>query len=87
MSDDIDLSKYMTTAAAAERSGNTQPHIAHLLRKGILQGKKIAPRLWLVEVESLNNYLNSNPTPGPKRKTGAIPKSSQKHTTKPKKIT
>lgn len=65
---EVDLSKYITTAEAAERAGNTQPHIALLLRKGILQGKKIAPRLWLVEIASLETYLASNPTPGPKRK-------------------
>lgn len=66
---------YLTTAEAAERSGLDPQTIAHYLlpktRDGIeyppkLRGVKLAS-IWLVEEKSLDEYLKSKPTPGPKR--------------------
>jgi excisionase family DNA binding protein len=41
---------------AAELSGLTQPHLAHLIRKGELLGKKIG-RNWVTTAQAVNEYL------------------------------
>lgn len=67
---------YLTTAQAAERSGLDQETIAHYLRpqtrRGItyppkIKGQKIGS-IWLVEEQSLVEYLESDPRRGVKRK-------------------
>ena len=63
---------YLTAAEAMGRSGLSRSQITHLCRRGPdnggIRGIKLAPRLWLVETASLDEYLHSNPKPGPKRK-------------------
>lgn len=65
---------YLTTADAAARSGLSPLTIAHYLtpkeRDGLtyppkLRGIKVAS-IWLVEEQSLFEYLASSPTPGPR---------------------
>ena len=53
------------TREAAEIAGCTQDHIALMLRRGKLQGKKPA-RDWLVEKASLYEYLRQPPKRGRK---------------------
>ena len=55
----------LSTREAAEVAGYAQDHIALMLRKGVLKGKKPA-RDWLVEKASLYEYLKQPPRPGRK---------------------
>lgn len=63
------LGHYFTTAEAAERARLTQTHIALLLRKKELRGFKVGPRFWLVEKDSLAEYLEIEHKRGAKPKT------------------
>ena len=56
---------FITTREAAEMAGYAQDHIALMLRKGVLRGKKPA-RDWLVEKASLCEYLKQSPRRGRK---------------------
>lgn len=62
------LPGYLTTAEAAERSGFSRDHIQYLCRRGAVNGFKIAPRLWLVETASLDEYTETEHKRGPKPK-------------------
>jgi|GEM_PF-4850322 len=55
----------LTTADAAQLSGYTQDHIGLLIRRGLLSGVKTG-RDWLVPADSLLQYVQTNPRPGPK---------------------
>lgn len=66
MLDAIDRERpYITTPQAAERSGLTANYIATLLRKGQLEGFRLA-REWFVYADSLEQYMTTAHKPGPK---------------------
>ena len=50
---------------AAEQSGLTQGHLAHLIRQGEMWGKKIG-RNWVTTARAVNEYLAHGNKPGPK---------------------
>jgi excisionase family DNA binding protein len=60
-----EASNFISTREAAEITGYAQDHVALLLRKGVLRGKKPA-RDWLVEKASLYEYLKQPPRRGRK---------------------
>lgn len=47
---------YLTIAQASERSGISHPHLALLCRNGELDCIKPTPRLWLIQITSLDTY-------------------------------
>ena len=57
--------EYITTPQAAERSGLSKVYIAHLLKKGTLEGFQIG-RDWCVYTESLQKFLDTPRKSGPK---------------------
>jgi excisionase family DNA binding protein len=58
---------YMTTPEAAERSGLTKNYLAHLLRKGKLEGFRVGQaREWFIYTDSLEAFLASKRKSGPK---------------------
>lgn len=63
---------YLTTTQASARTRLSREQIANLCRRGPANGGivciKVTPRLWMVNEQSLAEYLASNPKPGPKRK-------------------
>lgn len=56
---------YITTPEAARRSGLTRIYLAHLLRRGTLEGFHLG-RDWLVYTDSLEQFLATPRKPGPK---------------------
>lgn len=56
---------YITTPEAARRSGLTRIYLAHLLRRGTLEGFHLG-RDWLVYTDSLEHFLATPRKPGPK---------------------
>lgn len=56
----------ITTREGASFSGFTQEHIALLLRKGEIWGKKIG-RNWVTTKQAIQEYLSRDRKPGPKR--------------------
>ena len=56
---------WLSTKEAAEYSGYSQSHICYLLRKGKLKGRQFG-RDWFTTKEALDEYLATNPKPGPK---------------------
>jgi hypothetical protein len=52
---------------AAQSSGLSQGHLAHLIRSGDLWGKKIG-RNWVTTKQAVEDYLATQPKPGPKPK-------------------
>jgi excisionase family DNA binding protein len=62
----IDTSRpYLTVAQAVERTGWTRSYLAYLMRRGKLEGFRVA-REWLIYVDSLESFLASPRKPGPK---------------------
>jgi excisionase family DNA binding protein len=57
--------EYVTTPQAAERSGLSKTYIAHLLKRGTLEGFQIG-RDWCVYVDSLQKFLETPRKSGPK---------------------
>jgi hypothetical protein len=55
----------ITVSEASEVSGYTPQHIRLLIRQGFIAARR-AGGIWLVDVSSLYNYIDSNPKPGPK---------------------
>jgi hypothetical protein len=62
------LDELISLREAAEISGLTQPHIALLIRKRLLWGKKIG-RNWVTTEKAVREYLTRDRRPGPKPKT------------------
>ena len=62
---------YLTTKQAAEVVDLSRDHIRRLLEHGTVEGMKIG-RDWLVNVTSLNYYMEHRPKPGPKPKRRRI---------------
>ncbi len=66
MTNSIDTNReYITTPQAAERSGLSKVYLAHLLKKGTLEGFQIG-RDWCVYIDSLENFLATPRKSGPK---------------------
>jgi excisionase family DNA binding protein len=58
--------EYITVAEASKISGLSTGHLARLLRRGELRGRKPA-RDWLVSRAAVMAYLQEDRKPGPKR--------------------
>jgi excisionase family DNA binding protein len=56
---------YITTPEAAKRTGLSTNYVATLLRRGILEGFRLA-REWFVYIDSLEQYMATPHKPGPK---------------------
>ena len=61
------LEGHLTTKQASERHGLTDSHFRRLLERGTIQGFK-AGRDWLIDLESLEQYMANRPKPGRKPK-------------------
>jgi hypothetical protein len=62
----IDTSReYITTPESAKRSGLSKVYLAHLLKKGTLEGFQMA-RDWFVYTDSLDAFLAKPRKSGPK---------------------
>ena len=61
------LTELISLADAAALSNLSQGHLALLVRRGALWGKKIG-RNWITTEKAVLDYLDSNPKPGPKTK-------------------
>ena len=59
------LDDLISTREAANISGFSQEHIALLIRKGELWGKKIG-RNWVTSEKAIRKYLTRDRRPGPK---------------------
>jgi excisionase family DNA binding protein len=63
---EIDANReYITTPEAAKRSGLSKVYLAHLLKKGTLEGFQLG-RDWLVYTDSLERFLATPRKSGPK---------------------
>jgi hypothetical protein len=61
------LTELIPLAEAATLSGLSHGHLALLIRRGELWGKKIG-RNWVTTKKAVEEYLATNPRPGPKHK-------------------
>jgi excisionase family DNA binding protein len=82
---EIDTNReYITTPEAAKRSGLSKVYLAHLLKKGTLEGFQLG-RDWLVYTDSLEQFLatprKSGPK-GPRKKARQEPPNTPPATTK-----
>lgn len=59
------MEDWITTAEASELSGFHQEYIRRLSRKGLINAKKWG-REWMVDKNSLIEYLDMDRRPGPK---------------------
>jgi hypothetical protein len=64
---DPTLTELISLAEASDLSGLSHGHLALLIRRGDLWGRKIG-RDWLTTKQAVLEYLASNPKPGPKPK-------------------
>jgi excisionase family DNA binding protein len=62
------LEGYLTTRQASEMYRLTDSHFRRLLEHGTIQGIK-AGRDWLIDKESLEQYMANRPKPGRKPKS------------------
>ena len=51
--------KWYTIDEAAEEIGCTPSYVRYLLRESHVDGKKIGPRMWLVDVKSAKTYAKT----------------------------
>jgi excisionase family DNA binding protein len=58
------VEEWITTKEAAEILDITPQHMAYLLRKRIVKGRKIG-RDWLTTHSAVQEYLEHRPKPGP----------------------
>lgn len=61
------LDDLISLREASDLSGLSQPHLALLIRRGELRGKKIG-RNWVTTAQAVNEYLAKEKKPGPKAK-------------------
>ena len=61
------MSEWISVKEAAEYTGYTARHIRHLLTGGLVKGQKLG-RDWFTTKKDLDEYLATNPRPGPKKK-------------------
>lgn len=59
------LSEWISTREAAEYTGYTRRHICYLLSRRLIEGRKFG-RDWFTTKEALDEYLATDPRPGPK---------------------
>ena len=64
------LNDLISLREAADLSGLTQPHLALLIRRRELWGKKIG-RNWVTTAQAVNEYLAQKNKPGPKKNTSS----------------
>jgi hypothetical protein len=64
---DPTLTELISLAEASDLSGLSHGHLALLIRRGDLWGRKIG-RDWVTTKQAVLEYLASNPKPGPKPK-------------------
>jgi len=64
---DPTLTELISLADASALSGLSHGHLALLIRRGDLWGRKIG-RDWVTTKQAVLDYLASNPKPGPKPK-------------------
>jgi hypothetical protein len=57
--------EWITTNEAAKIAGVTPHQIRHLLRKGVIKGRKFA-HAWMAERQSVEEYAAKERKPGPK---------------------
>jgi excisionase family DNA binding protein len=60
------LDNYMSIDAAVEYSGYNAQYFRKLMRKGVIEGVKIG-QVWLVNIESLDTYLEGIRKSGDRR--------------------
>jgi hypothetical protein len=63
--DQPSLDDLISLSEAAKISGLTQPHLALMIRRGKLWGKKIG-RNWITTEQAVQEYLARDRKPGPK---------------------
>lgn len=56
---------FIPVKEAADYTGYSQGHIRYLLREGLVAGRRFG-RDWFTTKEALDEYLASEPKPGPK---------------------
>jgi len=61
------VTEWISTKEAAEYTGYCEAHLRYLLRKGRVDGRKFG-RDWFTTKEALQEYIATNPRPGPKPK-------------------
>lgn len=61
------MDEWMSTKKAAEYTGYSPGYIRQLLIHGRVEGHKFG-RDWVTTKEALDEYLATNPRPGPKKK-------------------
>ena len=57
------ISDLIPLGTATELSGLTQPHLALLIRKGVLWGTKLGGRDWFTTKQAILDYLATKPYP------------------------
>jgi excisionase family DNA binding protein len=62
------VSEWISVKEAAEYTGYTESHIRHLLRDGLVKGQRFG-RDWFTTQKALDEYLATNPRPGPELKS------------------
>jgi len=60
------LDELISLHEAANISGLTQEHIAHLIREGKLWGSKMGSPIWFTTEKAVKEYLARDRKPGPK---------------------
>jgi excisionase family DNA binding protein len=59
------IDEWITTAEAAKLLGVTRMHVVRLIHAGVLEGRMVNPRLWLVNRQSLRAWVRKrNPKGG-----------------------
>ena len=61
------MDDWVSVKRAAEYTGYTPRHVRYLLNQGLIKGRKLG-RDWFTTTEALDEYLATNPRPGPKKK-------------------
>lgn len=61
------MSEWISMKEAAEYTGYTPRHIRRLLRDGLVKGQRLG-RDWFTTKQALDEYLATNPRPGPEPK-------------------
>ena len=64
-----ELDELISLQEAAKISGLSRPHLALMIRRGMLWGKKIG-RDWITSETAIKNYLALDRKPGPKSQKG-----------------
>lgn len=62
------MAEWIPVKEAAEYTGYTPRHVRLLLNNGLVKGRKFG-RDWFTTKEALDEYLATNPRPGPEPKS------------------